>query len=157
MKKLNLIRSPYILIICMALVTATLLCCKDDNKEEQKLSSNVTYDSKCKNSETKEFFGDSLTYRINGNTLFINKYNEDYCCGADSLSITTNITNDTLFITENWIGITNCMCPRDVEYNVSKIPKGNYVTCISILYHWYYPYYDSTQKSSDTTFCIHVN
>ncbi|MCH3924439.1 MAG: hypothetical protein LKE30_05940 [Bacteroidales bacterium] len=123
----------------VAIAGTTLSSCNDDDNHKTNntgISFKINYDSGCKNS-TKDDGNTYLFHKyVNGDTLFIEKINYMYACGIYNLVINSYISTDTLYITEHWQGgiSVNCLCQRDLSYNIFNIPSGQYVVKSNILY-----------------------
>lgn len=118
-------------LLILLVIGLVFLSC-DDKEEKDDLGGNVTFYSICKNTTDTKFIGDSLIYNVSGDTLFIKKYNTFYNCCADSITISSNIQDNFINITEiESSTLCNCMCKRDLFYFIKDIPKGQYKVIIN--------------------------
>lgn len=118
-----------VLFALIVIGAVAFISCKDndENTSNTKLAGGtLTYDSGCKGG-TKTKAEETFSFSVEKNTLFISKRNAMYECGVNSLQILTNLSNDTIYIVERWLGGgANCVCLRDVDFNVPNIPEGYY-------------------------------
>ncbi|MFA6806092.1 MAG: hypothetical protein WCR29_01600 [Bacteroidales bacterium] len=146
MKKYLFLKSPFLLIvICMVVSLFTFIGCKDKEENNNTITKNKILSlSNCKDNNAKDGneYEYSFSYNVVGNTLYIDKVNQYYNCCADTITISSNISNDTLYIFENEypMAACNCICPRDINYSITNIPSGEYAV-----------------KIIDTIFSIQIN
>ena len=155
MRKLNL-KTKILFTFVVAMVGVAVISCKDDNDADNKSVkvSNV-YNSGCmgsayspaqnsKDGESEESFN---VYN-DGKTVFINYTFEDsknyrliqvVFCGYDSISVSINVANDTIWVKEIEMGgVTNCMCLANTSYQINNLPSGQYTLLIRLCENDYY-------------------
>ena len=146
MRKLNL-KTKILFTFVVAMVGVAVISCKDDNDADNKSVkvSNV-YNSGCmgsayspaqnsKDGESEESFN---VYN-NGKTVFISHNNRVVFCGYDSISVSINVANDTIWVKEIEMGgVTNCMCLANTSYQINNLPSGQYTLLIRLCENDYY-------------------
>lgn len=145
MRKLNL--KTKILFTFVVAMVGPIISCKDDNDANNKSVkvSNV-YNSGCmgsayspaqnsKDGESEESFN---VYN-DGKTVFISHNNRVVFCGYDSISVSINVANDTIWVKEIEMGgVTNCMCLANTSYQINNLPSGQYTLLIRLCENDYY-------------------
>lgn len=146
MRKLNL-KTKILFTFVVAMVGVAVISCKDDNDADNKSVkvSNV-YNSGCmgsayspaqnsKDGESEESFN---VYN-DGKTVFISHNNRVVFCGYDSISVSINVANDTIWVKEIEMGgVTNCMCLANTSYQINNLPSGQYTLLIRLCENDYY-------------------
>jgi hypothetical protein len=146
MKTINL-KNKVLFTIVVAMVGVAVISCKDDNDVDNKSVkvSNV-YNSGCmgsayspaqnsKDGESEESFN---VYN-DGKTVFISHNNRVVFCGYDSISVSINVANDTIWVKEIEMGgVTNCMCLANTSYQINNLPSGEYTLLIRLCENDYY-------------------
>ena len=146
MRKLNL-KTQILFTFVVAMVGVAVISCKDDNDADNKSVkvSNV-YNSGCmgsayspaqnsKDGESEESFN---VYN-DGKTVFISHNNRVVFCGYDSISVSINVANDTIWVKEIEMGgVTNCMCLANTSYQINNLPSGQYTLLIRLCENDYY-------------------
>ncbi|MBO7199988.1 MAG: hypothetical protein J6V54_01185 [Bacteroidales bacterium] len=146
MKTINL-KNKVLFTIVVAMVGVAVISCKDDNDADNKSVkvSNV-YNSGCmgsayspaqnsKDGESEESFN---VYN-DGKTVFISHNNRVVFCGYDSISVSINVANDTIWVKEIEMGgVTNCMCLANTSYQINNLPSGQYTLLIRLCENDYY-------------------
>lgn len=146
MRKLNL-KTKVLFTFVVAMVGVAVISCKDDNDADNKSVkvSNV-YNSGCmgsayspaqnsKDGESEESFN---VYN-DGKTVFISHNNRVVFCGYDSISVSINVANDTIWVKEIEMGgVTNCMCLANTSYQINNLPSGEYTLLIRLCENDYY-------------------
>ena len=146
MRKLNL-KTQILFTFVVAMVGVAVISCKDDNDADNKSVkvSNV-YNSGCmgsayspaqnsKDGESEESFN---VYN-DGKTVFISHNNRVVFCGYDSISVSINVANDTIWVKEIEMGgVTNCMCLANTSYQINNLPSGEYTLLIRLCENDYY-------------------
>lgn len=146
MRKLNL-KTKILFTFVVAMVGVAVISCKDDNDANNKSVkvSNV-YNSGCmgsayspaqnsKDGESEESFN---VYN-DGKTVFISHNNRVVFCGYDSISVSINVANDTIWVKEIEMGgVTNCMCLANTSYQINNLPSGQYTLLIRLCENDYY-------------------
>jgi hypothetical protein len=118
----------FVLVATIGL-TAAFVSCKEDTNDG--LTSIITNYTECSDAQKKVVLEPSMTYNVIGNTLFINRENIWRNCFTDSITISSNIQNGVLNIQEiEPINVYNCICQRNLSYNISNIPQGNFTVII---------------------------
>ena len=145
MRKLNL--KTKILFTFVVAMVGPIISCKDDNDVDNKSVkvSNV-YNSGCmgsayslaqnsKDGKSEESF---KVYN-DGKTVFISHNNKAVFCGYDSISVSINVANDTIWVKEIEMGgVTNCMCLANTSYQINNLPSGEYTLLIRLCENDYY-------------------
>ena len=146
METINL-KNKVLFTIVVAMVGVAVISCKDDNDADNKSVkvSNV-YNSGCmgsayspaqnsKDGESEESFN---VYN-DGKTVFISHNNRVVFCGYDSISVSINVANDTIWVKEIEMGgVTNCMCLANTSYQINNLPSGQYTLLIRLCENDYY-------------------
>lgn len=146
MRRLNL-KTQILFTFVVAMVGVAVISCKDDNDADNKSVkvSNV-YNSGCmgsayspaqnsKDGESEESFN---VYN-DGKTVFISHNNRVVFCGYDSISVSINVANDTIWVKEIEMGgVTNCMCLANTSYQINNLPSGEYTLLIRLCENDYY-------------------
>ena len=146
MRKISL-KTIALFTIVVAMVGVVVTSCKDDNDADNKSVkvSNV-YNSGCmgsayspaqnsKDGESEESFN---VYN-DGKTVFISHNNRVVFCGYDSISVSINVANDTIWVKEIEMGgVTNCMCLANTSYQINNLPSGQYTLLIRFCENDYY-------------------
>lgn len=146
MKTINL-KNKVLFTIVVAMVGVAVISCKDDNDADDKSVkvSNV-YNSGCmgsayspdQNSKDGES-EDSFNVYNDGKTVFISHNNRVVFCGYDSISVSINVANDTIWVKEIEMGgVTNCMCLANTSYQINNLPSGQYTLLIRLCENDYY-------------------
>ena len=146
MKTINL-KNKVLFTIVVAMVGIAVISCKDDNDADNKSVkvSNV-YNSGCmgsayspdQNSKDGES-EDSFNVYNDGKTVFISHNNRVVFCGYDSISVSINVANDTIWVKEIEMGgVTNCMCLANTSYQINNLPSGQYTLLIRLCENDYY-------------------
>ena len=146
MRKLNL-KTKILFTFVVAMVGVAVISCKDDNDADNKSVkvSNV-YNSGCmgsayspdQNSKDGES-EDSFNVYNDGKTVFISHNNRVVFCGYDSISVSINVANDTIWVKEIEMGgVTNCMCLANTSYQINNLPSGQYTLLIRLCENDYY-------------------
>lgn len=146
MRKLNL-KTKILFTFVVAMVGVAVISCKDDNDADDKSVkvSNV-YNSGCmgsayspdQNSKDGES-EDSFNVYNDGKTVFISHNNRVVFCGYDSISVSINVANDTIWVKEIEMGgVTNCMCLANTSYQINNLPSGQYTLLIRLCENDYY-------------------
>ena len=146
MKTINL-KNKVLFTIVVAMVGVAVISCKDDNDADNKSVkvSNV-YNSGCmgsayspdQNSKDGES-EDSFNVYNDGKTVFISHNNRVVFCGYDSISVSINVANDTIWVKEIEMGgVTNCMCLANTSYQINNLPSGQYTLLIRLCENDYY-------------------
>lgn len=146
MRKLNL-KTKILFTFVVTMVGVAVISCKDDNDADNKSVkvSNV-YNSGCmgsayspaqnsKDGESEESFN---VYN-DGKTVFVSHNNRVVFCGYDSISVSINVANDTIWVKEIEMGgVTNCMCLANTSYQINNLPSGQYTLLIRLCENDYY-------------------
>lgn len=146
MKTINL-KNKVLFTIVVAMVGVTVISCKDDNDlDDKSVKVSNVYNSGCmgsayspaqnsKDGESEESFN---VYN-DGKTVFISHNNRVVFCGYDSISVSINVANDTIWVKEIEMGgVTNCMCLANTSYQINNLPSGQYTLLIRLCENDYY-------------------
>ena len=109
-------------------------CDKEEINEDAYVSNMVKSDclGMPKSSETSE---DSIVFNYENHTLFVEHHNHIINCGHDSISVSVNVANDTIWIKELDFGEeANCICNISNYYQINNLEKGRYVVIIRNCY-----------------------
>ena len=146
MRKLNL-KNKVLFIIVVAMVGVAVISCKDDNDlDDKSVKISNVYNSGCmgsayspaQNSKDGES-EDSFNVYNDGKTVFISHNNRVVFCGYDSISVSINVANDTIWVKEIEMGgVTNCMCLANTSYQINNLPSGQYTLLIRLCENDYY-------------------
>lgn len=146
MRKLNL-KNKVLFTIVVAMVGVAVISCKDDyNADNKSVKVSNVYNSGCmgsayspdQNSKDGES-EDSFNVYNDGKTVFISHNNRVVFCGYDSISISINVANDTIWVKEIEMGgVTNCMCLANTSYQINNLPSGEYTLLIRLCENDYY-------------------
>ena len=105
-------------------------CDKEEINEDAYVSNMVKSDclGMPKSSETSE---DSIVFNYENHTLFVEHHNHIINCGHDSISVSVNVANDTIWIKELDFGEeANCICNVTNSYQINNLEKGRYVVVV---------------------------
>jgi hypothetical protein len=129
------------------MVGVAVISCKDDNDlDDKSVKISNVYNSGCmgsayspaqnsKDGESEESFN---VYN-DGKTVFISHNNRVVFCGYDSISVSINVANDTIWVKEIEMGgVTNCMCLANTSYQINNLPSGEYTLLIRLCENDYY-------------------
>ena len=114
-----------------ALLTGALLLFAGCEKEKEIHISNISF-TNCvshKNIGQKGHRNsDSIVVRTNNGTIYVSHYNLWVNCGFENVTISLQISSDTVKITETGIpyNAANCMCEVNNSYQINNIPKRKY-------------------------------
>jgi len=146
MKTINL-KNKVLFTIVVAMVGVAVISCKDDNDLDDKsvkisnvynsgcMGSAYSLDQNSKDGESEESFN---VYN-DGKTVFISHNNRVVFCGYDSISVSINVANDTIWVKEIEMGgVTNCMCLANTSYQINNLPSGEYTLLIRLCENDYY-------------------
>ena len=146
MKTINL-KNKVLFTIVVAMVGVAVISCKDDNDlDDKSVKVSNVYKSGCmgsayspaqnsKDGESEESFN---VYN-DGKTVFISHNNRVVFCGYDSISVSINVANDTIWVKEIEMGgVTNCMCLANTSYQINNLPSGQYTLLIRLCENDYY-------------------
>ncbi len=146
MKTINL-KNKVLFTIVVAMVGIAVISCKDDNDlDDKSVKVSNVYNSGCmgsayspaqnsKDGESEESFN---VYN-DGKTVFISHNNRVVFCGYDSISVSINVANDTIWVKEIEMGgVTNCMCLANTSYQINNLPSGQYTLLIRLCENDYY-------------------
>ena len=146
MKTINL-KNKVLFTIVVAMVGVAVISCKDDNDlDDKSVKISNVYNSGCmgsayspdqnsKDGESEESFN---VYN-DGKTVFISHNNRVVFCGYDSISVSINVANDTIWVKEIEMGgVTNCMCLANTSYQINNLPSGQYTLLIRLCENDYY-------------------
>ena len=146
MRKLNL-KTKILFTIVVAMVGVAVISCKDDNDlDDKSVKISNVYNSGCmgsayspaqnsKDGESEESFN---VYN-DGKTVFVSHNNRVVFCGYDSISVSINVANDTIWVKEIEMGgVTNCMCLANTSYQINNLPSGQYTLLIRLCENDYY-------------------
>jgi hypothetical protein len=146
MKTINL-KNKVLFTIVVAMVGVAVISCKDDNDlDDKSVKISNVYNSGCmgsayspaqnsKDGESEESFN---VYN-DGKTVFISHNNRVVFCGYDSISVSINVANDTIWVKEIEMGgVTNCMCLANTSYQINNLPSGEYTLLIRLCENDYY-------------------
>lgn len=146
MRKLNL-KTKVLFTIVVAMVGVAVISCKDDNDlDDKSVKISNVYNSGCmgsayspdQNSKDGES-EDSFNVYNDGKTVFISHNNRVVFCGYDSISVSINVANDTIWVKEIEMGgVTNCMCLANTSYQINNLPSGEYTLLIRLCENDYY-------------------
>ncbi|MBR7167343.1 MAG: hypothetical protein IKD33_00855 [Bacteroidales bacterium] len=146
MRKLNL-KNKVLFTIVVAMVGVAVISCKDDNDlDDKSVKISNVYNSGCmgsayspdQNSKDGES-EDSFNVYNDGKTVFISHNNRVVFCGYDSISVSINVANDTIWVKEIEMGgVTNCMCLANTSYQINNLPSGEYTLLIRLCENDYY-------------------
>ena len=146
MRKLNL-KNKVLFTIVVAMVGVAVISCKDDNDlDDKSVKISNVYNSGCmgsayspdQNSKDGES-EDSFNVYNDGKTVFISHNNRVVFCGYDSISVSINVANDTIWVKEIEMGgVTNCMCLANTSYQINNLPSGEYTLLIRLCQNDYY-------------------
>ncbi len=146
MRKLNL-KNKVLFTIVVAMVGVAVISCKDDNDlDDKSVKISNVYNSGCmgsayspdQNSKDGES-EDSFNVYNDGKTVFISHNNRVVFCGYDSISVSINVANDTIWVKEIEMGgVTNCMCLANTSYQINNLPSGEYTLLIKLCQNDYY-------------------
>lgn len=79
-----------------------------------------------------------FSYHVDGNTLTIEKTNAFCKLLADTPCIWTEISNDTIFVIEEWHNDgSNSSASRDVKLKVSNLPKGKWTVFNAAIFYYF--------------------
>lgn len=145
MRKLNL--KTKILFTFVVAMVGPIISCKDDNDlDDKSVKISNVYNSGCmgsayspdQNSKDGES-EDSFNVYNDGKTVFISHNNRVVFCGYDSISVSINVANDTIWVKEIEMGgVTNCMCLANTSYQINNLPSGEYTLLIRLCENDYY-------------------
>ncbi len=107
---------------------------KEEKSNEQSIFTGVKdlSHTECK-AETKAFLGkEYLNLKAEGKYLAVEHINAVFNCCPGELSVTSKVSNDTIFIneTEKEAGC-KCICPYDLNYKVGALEYGKYHVILS--------------------------
>ncbi len=146
MRKLNL-KTKILFTFVVAMVGVAVISCKDDNDlDDKSVKISNVYNSGCmgsayspdQNSKDGES-EDSFNVYNDGKTVFISHNNRVVFCGYDSISVSINVANDTIWVKEIEMGgVTNCMCLANTSYQINNLPSGEYTLLIRLCENDYY-------------------
>ena len=146
MKTINL-KNKVLFTIVVAMVGVAVISCKDDNDlDDKSVKVSNVYNSGCmgsayspdQNSKDGES-EDSFNVYNDGKTVFISHNNRVVFCGYDSISVSINVANDTIWVKEIEMGgVTNCMCLANTSYQINNLPSGQYTLLIRLCENDYY-------------------
>jgi hypothetical protein len=146
MKTINL-KNKVLFTIVVAMVGVAVISCKDDNDlDDKSVKISNVYNSGCmgsayspdQNSKDGES-EDSFNVYNDGKTVFISHNNRVVFCGYDSISVSINVANDTIWVKEIEMGgVTNCMCLANTSYQINNLPSGEYTLLIRLCENDYY-------------------
>ena len=87
----------------------------------------------CEEHKDNEQEDDVFEYSVDGDVLHIKRVNWMSPCSLEEPSVKHEIVDDTLFVAENWGGNAgaNCLCRKDIVYNIKNIPNGKYTVICS--------------------------
>lgn len=146
MKTINL-KNKVLFTIVVAMVGVAVISCKDDNDlDDKSVKISNVYNSGCmgsayspdQNSKDGES-EDSFNVYNDGKTVFISHNNRVVFCGYDSINVSINVANDTIWVKEIEMGgVTNCMCLANTSYQINNLPSGQYTLLIRLCENDYY-------------------
>jgi len=110
-----------------------LLIISGCDKEEQETDKNIKVSSAsftgCK-TETKSTVPDIPSIKLTGQTgdmLQVDWSNTEFCCGTDSISISSNISGNDIKVEIIDLGpFTWCYCPHDLSFSIGPLKKEDY-------------------------------
>lgn len=116
-----------------------LASCSDKEEKEQSVAresgiqAEHTYLGKINSYSMQSDFA----YHMDGNTLTIEKTNAFCKLLADTPCIWTEISNDTIFVVEEWHNDgSNSSASRDVKLKVSNLPKGKWTVFNAAIFYY---------------------
>ena len=109
--------------------------CEKEKKTNNDLAdmsvSNILFTS-CKShrnvNQKGHSYSDSVSVQIIDGTILVNHFNLEVNCGFDSVAVTTQVTGDTVTITETGIPVNaaNCMCDVNNSFRINNAPQDKF-------------------------------
>lgn len=113
----------------MSFVPIFFGCNREDPVAEKNITVTSAYFSGCI-TETKSAIPDIPSVRLsaqNGDMLAVEWSNSEFCCGTDSISISSTVSGNDIIAEVIDLGpLTWCYCPHDLSFSIGPFNKENY-------------------------------
>ena len=72
---------------------------------------------------------DSIVVSTNNGTIYVTHYNLEVNCGFEKIDVNTQISGDTIIVTERGVpdNTANCLCDVNNLFQLNNVPQGRYL------------------------------